>query len=497
MQAYHTLSIGTIIRDQNQDWFIVEALLGKGGFGAVYLVREWHNTGALFALKEVINTNKHERDRFEGELLKKLEHRALPRVHDAYRVFDDRDDRTYLLMDYIKGANLEVLRLEQPQARIPLSQVLTIMAPIVDAVAYLHKQNPPIIHRDIKPENIIVPAASNEAVLVDFGLAKEYVPDRTTTIIRHGTPGYAAPEQYVGGTDPRTDVYGLGATLYTLLTGVVPIDALQRLTEERGIDPLLPVSQLLPTIPLSVARDIKRAMALSSKDRFSTIEEFWGALYKHATQNEESAPDIVSDEQPMSDEQPVPKASDEQPVPDTLKTQPTFPRSRRPVGFFKMVLALLVLVFVGAGFWIYSEGLRHSTPIRSMASTTIPASTVRLTPTVRSILYPPVARQYVGTIDDIVANAKTDMSLMNIQQSGKNVSGFFTGLGLNGPFIGTIDTSGHIQFQVTIYSGNSTLSFEGTIKLGGDIAGSYEVINQNNQFTGESGIWSITPSATG
>ena len=497
MEAYHTLSIGTIIRDQNQDSFRVEALLGQGGFGAVYLVREEHHNGALFALKEVMNTNKHERDRFEGELLKKLEHQALPRVHNAYRIFDDRDDRTYLLMDYIKGANLEVLRLEQPQARISLPQVLTIMAPIVDAVAHLHKQNPPIIHRDIKPENIIVPAASNEAVLVDFGLAKEYVTDRTTTIIRHGTPGYAAPEQYVGGTNPRTDVYGLGATLYTLLTGFVPVDALQRLTEERSIDPLLPVNQLLPTIPLSVARDIKHAMALSSKDRFSTIEEFWGELYKHATQNEESAPEIVSDELPMTDEQPVPKASDEQPVPDTLKTQPTFSRSRRPVGFFTMVLALLVLVFGGAAFWFFSEGLRHSTPIRSMASTTIPVSTARLTPPIRSILYPPVSRQYTGTIDDIVANAKTDMSLTNIQQSGKNMSGYFTGLGLSGPFKGTIDTSGHIQFQVTIYSGNSTLSFEGTIKLGGDIAGSYQVLNQNNQFTGESGIWSITPSAPG
>jgi serine/threonine protein kinase len=86
------------------------------------------------------------------------------------------------------------------------------------------------VHRDIKPSNIIVPARGGEAVLVDFGLAKEYVIDNTTTLIRHGSPGYAAPEQYGSGTSPQTDIYGLAATLYTLLTGTVPIDAITRVT---------------------------------------------------------------------------------------------------------------------------------------------------------------------------------------------------------------------------------------------------------------------------
>ncbi len=75
-------------------------------------------------------------------------------------------------------------------------EVHSIMAPIMDAISYLHNQQPPIIHRDIKPANIIVPPSGNDAVLVDFGIAKEFNPNSTTTAVRHASPGYAAPEQY-------------------------------------------------------------------------------------------------------------------------------------------------------------------------------------------------------------------------------------------------------------------------------------------------------------
>ena len=89
------------------------------------------------------------------------------------------------------------------------------------------------------------------------------------------------------------------------------------------------------------------------------------------------------------------------------------------------------------------------------------------------------------------------MSLSNILQSGNNIQGYFNGLGLSGYFKGTITISGHIQFQVVVYSGNSTLSFEGAIQIGGTIAGSYQVLNQNSQFTGETGLWSVVPLPQG
>ncbi len=227
---HEALSVGDIIQDPAGGRYVIEALLGEGGSGAVYLVRDQGVGQQRFALKEVINPDKHDRERFtfEGQVLWRLEHKALPRV---YRVFEnDKLRRVYMLMDYIEGPNLEVLQKEQPEQRFPLALSLALLAPIVDALNYLHHQDPPIVHRDVKPANIIVPMKGEGAVLVDFGIAKEFVEDKTTNVIRHGSPGYAAPEQYGGGTNPQTDLYGLGATVYTMLTGVIPPDANHAIT---------------------------------------------------------------------------------------------------------------------------------------------------------------------------------------------------------------------------------------------------------------------------
>ncbi|MGZ3625962.1 MAG: serine/threonine protein kinase, partial [Ktedonobacteraceae bacterium] len=209
LQEQMVLPVGATIQHPDGERYIIESLLGKGGFGAVYLVRDRHVKEQRFALKEVIDPNSQDRERFifEAEVLKRLNHRALPHV---YKVFEyEKLKRVYMLMDYIEGQNLDILRVEQPERCFSLPLVLAIMKPIVDALIYLHSQNPPIVHRDIKPSNIIVSTRGGEAVLVDFGLAKEYIEDNTTTIIRHGSPGFAAPEQYGSGTNPRTDMYGL------------------------------------------------------------------------------------------------------------------------------------------------------------------------------------------------------------------------------------------------------------------------------------------------
>lgn len=243
------LALGSLVRDPAGGSYRVEAVLGKGGFSAVYRVRGQDDQQQVFALKEELHPQNYPQARFriEADLLRRLRHPALPGV---YRVFEDKQrQRVYMLMEYIAGPTLEGLRKNQPEGRFPLPAAMLLMAPIVDALIYLHRQEPPIVHRDIKPANIIVPMGREGAFLVDFGIAKEYVENGTTNVIREVTPGYAAIEQYSGGTTPRTDVYGLGATFYTLLTGKIPIDAVQRTLGSSGSDPLLQAGLIVPEIP--------------------------------------------------------------------------------------------------------------------------------------------------------------------------------------------------------------------------------------------------------
>jgi serine/threonine protein kinase len=288
-QGQIRLPKGVTVRDPLGKRYVIERLLGEGGGGAVYLVSERHARHNMFALKEVICPNKQDRERFvfEGEVLERLDHRALPRV---YRMFEqDQLKRVYILMDYIEGRDLEALRQEQPDRRFALPLALALMAPVVNALNYLHSQDPPIVHRDIKPANIIVPVGAAEAILVDFGSAKEYTPDAKTVALRHRVPGYAAPEQYSGGTTPRTDVYALGATFYTLLTGTIPPDAITRATKSWSPagDSLKPANLLAPTVPTAVAQALERAMALRSTERFETVEAFWQALTARVPEQQE------------------------------------------------------------------------------------------------------------------------------------------------------------------------------------------------------------------
>ncbi|GAC1349550.1 MAG: hypothetical protein NVSMB27_23750 [Ktedonobacteraceae bacterium] len=379
-----TLPVGSVIRDR----YVIESVLGKGGFGVIYRVSDLRVQGNHYALKEVIEPRRNDRTVkeknrfiFESDVLKRLDHRALPRV---FHVFEDSTlERAYMLMDFIDGPNLDILRQQLPGKRFTLSQVMTIMAPIVDAINYLHGQQPPIIHRDIKPANIIVPTP-HTAMLVDFDIAKEFDPDTTTTAVRRCSPGYGAPEQYGQGTSTLTDIYGLGATIYTLLTGVTPPDALQRMTllNAKGNDPLIPIDQLVPTIPKNVAESVQRAMSLHSNDRFPSIEHFWQTFDTYATANELPATFVtrstwskafaVSHDiseittairakklSPLLPSLSSPSSSPQIPISPPPTTQPpitpppiTIARKRKR---FPIILALLLALFValssGVGLW--------------------------------------------------------------------------------------------------------------------------------------------------
>lgn len=271
-----TLPVGTILQGR----YLVQGLLGSSPLGAVYLVEDQYVNSDLFnllVLQEAVNSSKHKLHQIvlEAMTLRLLQHQALPRVYQV--ISADNHDRVYLLMDYIEGANLERLRLQQPEQRFSFPQAMTLMAPIMEAVAYLHRQEPPIIHQNIKPGHILVPTTSDKTVLVKFGISKRYNLDASGKATpRQLMTGYEAPEQASQAAINRSDIYALGATFYTLLTGFVPLNGSSRTIkmESTGKDPLEPINRVRPTISLDVAETIYQALSLNSEDRFASVEQF-------------------------------------------------------------------------------------------------------------------------------------------------------------------------------------------------------------------------------
>ena len=477
-QEQMTLPIGDIVRDPYGGQYIIEALLGKGQSEAVYLIRDRHFTQHLFALKEFVEPDKRERVRFtrESERLLRLDHRALPRV---YCVFEyAKRKRVYLLMDYIQGQDLQDLRKEQPAQRFALPLALALLNPIIDALGYLHRQDPPIVHGDVKPANIVVPVEGYDAILVGFSIARQHAADATAVAIGHVSPGYAAPEQYGRETNPRTDIYGLGATLYTLLTGTVPPDAIARMTASKGIHLIKPAKLIAPDIPGVVAATIGRAMSLRSDDRFETIGEFWQEVTAHILQQLEHTSPVT----PQS-LLPEPNLEKMTPAPAAKQWQPAAARRRDTLLF----LALLIGLAIGASsFALLTRYPRPPAAVHKI----IPTPTA----TPRSSIYPILVDWYAGTVVDLLNNEKTAMYLTNIQQNQGNLRGFFQGLGLVGPFTGTVTPSGHVQFKVRVHAEDTTLVFLGDIKIGGDMVGNFAVLDQQGSNTGEAGIWNIAAS---
>jgi eukaryotic-like serine/threonine-protein kinase len=497
-----TLPLGTVLQGRYE----VTDLLGRGGFGAVYLVKDQRVRGNLFAIKELIDPDQKERTRFtfEGEVLKRLDHPSLPRV---YRVFEDAsNNRAYILMDYIGGLNLEILRQQQKSKRFPLVYVMRVMAPIVAAVSYLHDQQPPIIHRDVKPANIIVPTDGEETVLVDFGIAKEYDKDATTTAVRRCSPGYGAPEQYARGTNPGTDVYGLAATFYALLTGIIPADALHRMTHlsSKHIDPLEPIEQLVPDIPHHVSDAIQHALAVDSKDRFASVEEFWQALNTQSSQ-------------PVSNASAVPQVSTAQPlegmatviVPVRGISARTKKRTAVALLFLSLALFALVIGIAFSNHLLFSIRLPGTllpaaTPDPAVHHAAITPSQPRATATstAAGTTYPALMGMYHGSLTNQSMNppVTASMTLSTVKQSGAKISGFLavgSELSGNGNFAGNVTQDKKVQFLVAADNNNLPLFFSGTINTDGSMSGQY-CSYKNGQCDangGGHGIWNISPDA--
>ncbi|HLZ60147.1 MAG TPA: serine/threonine-protein kinase [Ktedonosporobacter sp.] len=202
--------------------------IGQGGFGVVYLAEDGKRKGKLVAVKQInigklnVRESIDATDSYNREvsLLPKLRHKRLPRFYDH---FTD-PEHWYLVLDYIEGQTLEEYLETVPDKSLPIKKALDIGIQVCDVLNYLHIQSPPIIFRDVKPANLMY-TRKGKVYLIDFGIARRFVPGKAKDTGPLGSPGYAAPEQYgLAQTSRHTDVYGLGATLQTLITGKEPLD---------------------------------------------------------------------------------------------------------------------------------------------------------------------------------------------------------------------------------------------------------------------------------
>jgi serine/threonine protein kinase/Tol biopolymer transport system component len=263
-----TLERGALLHKRYR---IVE-ILGQGGMGSVYRSVD-ENLGVDVAVKEnLFTTDEYARQfRLEAVILANLRHPNLPRVTDHFVIGDQGQ---YLVMDYIEGEDLRQ-RMER-MGNITEDEAILLGAAMCDALTYLHTRKPPILHRDIKPGNVKI-TPDGHIFLVDFGLAKVLQGSQaTTTGARAMTPGYSPPEQYgTARTDPRTDIYSLGATLYAALSGIIPEDGLARAMDNTQLTPLRKRNS---KVSRRLAAAIEKAMGVDPADRFQNAEEFKRSL---------------------------------------------------------------------------------------------------------------------------------------------------------------------------------------------------------------------------
>jgi eukaryotic-like serine/threonine-protein kinase len=254
--------------------------LGQGGMGAVYEALD-ERLDATVALKETLFADERLRKQFEREarLLARMHHPALPRVSDHF----SEGGGQFLVMQYIAGDDLARM-ITGKQGPFPPDQVLNWGDQLLDALDYLHTQDPQIVHRDIKPQNLKL-TSRGQIILLDFGLAKGQAGGisivTTSPSIFGYTPNYAPLEQIQGlGTDARTDIYALSATLYHLITAVKPPDALTRAAAlvNGQPDPLRPANEINGNIGPEVASVLARGMSQNREQRFATAAAMRSAL---------------------------------------------------------------------------------------------------------------------------------------------------------------------------------------------------------------------------
>ena len=248
----------------------------RGGMSIVYLARD-RRLKKNWAVKEILKEHPAggravSNDLLaEARLMKNLTHSALPRIIDIV----DQNDTVYIIMDFVEGDNLKNIMLrEGAQSQ---EKVIRWGIQLAAALDYLHKQTPPIIYRDMKPSNIML-QPDGQIKLIDFGIARIYKEGAADDTTHLGTYGYAAPEQFEresgpSRTDARTDVYDLGTTLYSLVTGITP--------ENDPYFKPVPIRTVDPGLSAGLEKILIKCTQPDPDARYQTMEELQKALLNY------------------------------------------------------------------------------------------------------------------------------------------------------------------------------------------------------------------------
>lgn len=255
--------------------------MGVGGMGSVYRARDLHfpNVVKLVAVKEIANLAPDPKMRqtiiqnFEREanILATLTHPSIPSVFDYF----SSDDRSYLVLEYINGNDLETV-ISDADSFLSTAQVVGWAIELCDVLSFLHTHKPdPIIFRDMKPSNVMIDSRAH-IMLVDFGIAKQFQAGQKGTMI--GTEGYSPPEQYRGEATYLADIYSLGATIHHLLTKRDPRMEPPFSFQERSI------REINSEVSAEIEAVVMRALAYETKERFQSANEMKDALVAAARQ---------------------------------------------------------------------------------------------------------------------------------------------------------------------------------------------------------------------